>query len=116
MQDDDQKLSKPCSDADLQIVERGQFFITLDTEEGPHEMEHLCREYTMPPNERETRAEGWIFKITKIGRVLDVKVCLHLDRYGVEVLVESLLEDRTAFPDSNRERNCKVRYRIDGNH
>ena len=64
---DDQKLSKLCSDAGLKIVERGQFFITLDTEEGPNEMEHPCREYTTPRNEKGTRAKGWILKNTKIG-------------------------------------------------
>ena len=31
---DNQKLSKLCSDAGLKIVEKGQYFFTLDTEEG----------------------------------------------------------------------------------
>ena len=89
---DDQKLSK----AGLKIVERGQFFITLHTEERPNETGHLGRECTMPRNEKKTRAKGWILKNTKIGPVFDVKVCLHQDRYGVEILVESLFQDRTA--------------------
>ena len=46
---DDQKLSKLCSDAGLKIVELGQYFFTLDTQEG-NEMQHLCRENTMPRN------------------------------------------------------------------
>ena len=41
---DDQKLSKLCSDAGLKIVDKGQYFFTFDTSEGPNEMEHLCRE------------------------------------------------------------------------
>ena len=40
---DVQKSSKLCSDAGLKNVKRGQFFITLYTEEGPHDKEHLCR-------------------------------------------------------------------------
>ena len=50
----------------------------------------------MPRNEKGTRAKGWILKNTKIGPVLDVKVCRHQDRYRVEILVESLFQDRTA--------------------
>ena len=32
----------------------------------------------------------------KIGTVLDVKVSLHQERYGVEIQVDSLFRDRTA--------------------
>ena len=67
---DDQKLSKRCSDAGLKIVEIRQFFFTLDTEEGPNEKEHLCREYTLPRNEEKTRAKSWILENTKICQVL----------------------------------------------
>ena len=38
---------------------------------------------------------GWIRGNTKIGPVLDVKVCYHQGRYGVEIVVESLFRDRT---------------------
>ena len=92
---DDQKLFKPCSDAGLQIVEIGQYFFTLDTEEG-NVMQHLCREYTMPRCDKETRAKGWILKNTRIGPVVDIKVCRHEDRYSIEVLVESLFQYRAA--------------------
>ena len=37
---EDQKLSKPCSDAGLELVETGQNFHTLDTEEGL-QMQHF---------------------------------------------------------------------------
>ena len=92
---DDQKLSKLCSDAGLNIVEQGQYFLTLDTEEG-NDMEHLCREYSMLRYEKKTRAKGWILKSTRIGPVLDVKVCRHEDRYRIEIMVESLFQDMTA--------------------
>ena len=77
---EDQKLSKLCSDAGLKLVETRQYFYTLDTEEGP-QMQHLCREYTMPRNEKKTRARGWILENTRIGPVLNVKVCYHDGRY-----------------------------------
>ena len=59
-------------------------------------MQHFCRKYTMPRNEKTTRARGWILKNTRIGPVLDIKVCHHEDQYTIEVLVKSLFQDRTA--------------------
>ena len=85
---------KLCSDAGSKIVDIGQYFYTLDTEEGPNEMGHLCREFTMLRNEKKTRAKRWILKNTRIGQVLDIKVCHHQDRYSIEFLVESLVQDR----------------------
>ena len=38
---------------------------------------------------------GWIRGKTKNGPVLDVKVCDHEGRYGVEIMIESLFRDRT---------------------
>ena len=46
--------------------------------------------------EKKTRVKGCILKSTRIGTVLDVKVCRHEDRYSVEILVESLFQDKTA--------------------
>ena len=65
---EDQNLSKLCSDAGLKIVEKGQFFITLDEGEGPDEMTNLCREYTLPRSE-------------EASRVRNPK------RYGIEIMV-----------------------------
>ena len=56
---EDQKLSKLCSDAGLKLVEQGQYFFSLETEEGQH-MQHSCREYAMPRNEKESRIRGWM--------------------------------------------------------
>ena len=47
-------------------------------------------------DEKASRARGWIIGNTKIGPVLDVKVCLHQERYGIEILIESLFRDGTA--------------------
>ena len=43
----------------LKLVEREQYFHTLETEEG-QQMQHLCREYTLPRNDEGTRVRGWI--------------------------------------------------------
>ena len=47
-------------------------------------------------NDKGTRVRGWIRKNTRIGPLLDTKVCRHGDRYSIEVLVETLFQDRTA--------------------
>ena len=102
---EDQKWFKLCCDAGLKIVEKGQFFITLDDEEGPDEMKNLCREYTLLRSEEASRVRGWTLGNTEIGPVLDVKVCFHQGCYGIEVMVESLFRDRTVFLGSNCEWN-----------
>ena len=78
------------------MVEKRQFSNTPDEEDGPDEMKNLCRECTLPRNEKASRARGWILGNTKIGPVLDVKVCFHQGRYGIEVMIESLFRDGTA--------------------
>ena len=91
---EDQKLSKLCSGASLKLVERGPYFYTLETEEG-QQMQHLCREYTMPRNEKGTRVKGWIRKNTRIGPILNKRVCYRDEQYSVEVQVPSLFQDDT---------------------
>ena len=84
-----------CSNAGFsKNIDTGQFFITLD-EEGPDEIKTLCREYTLLRSEETSRVRGWIRGNTKIGPVLDVKVCYHQGRYGVEIMIESFFRDRT---------------------
>ena len=50
-------------------------------------MQHLCREYTMPRNEKGTRIRRCIHKNTRIGPVMDMKICRHEHRYSSEVQV-----------------------------
>ena len=50
-------------------------------------MKNLCREYTLPLSDEASRVRAWILGNTKIGRVLDVKVCLHEKLYGIEIMV-----------------------------
>ena len=92
---EDQKLSKLCSYTGLKLVELEQHFCTLDTEEGL-QMQHLCRQYTMPRNEKGTGIRGWIRKDTRIGSILKIKVCYHDERYSVEIQIPHLFGDNTA--------------------
>ena len=48
---EDPKLSKLCSDAGLKHVEQGQYFYSLNIEEG-QQKQHLGREYTMRRNDK----------------------------------------------------------------
>ena len=50
----------------------------------------------MPRCDKVTRAKGWILKNTRIGPVLDIKVCRREDRHSIEVLVGSLFQDHAA--------------------
>ena len=56
-------------------------------------MQHLCREYTMPRNEKGTRIRGWILKNTRIDQVLNAKVCCHDAPYCIQVQIPSLFQD-----------------------
>ena len=99
---EDQKSSKLCSDAGLKLVERGQYFYSLEAGEG-QQMQHLCRKDTMPRNEKGTPARGWIRKNTRIGPVLNTKVCYRHEQHSVEVQIPSLLEDDYRFVGQNCE-------------
>ena len=90
---EDQKLSKLCSDAGLKLFEREQYFYTLETQEG-QQMQHLCREHTLPRNEKGTRVRGWIRSNTRIGPVFDFKGYRY-EQYSIEVQVPSLFQDDT---------------------
>ena len=87
-----QKLTELCANAGFsKNCGKRPFFLTLD-EEGPDEMKTSCREYTLPRSEEASRVRVWILGNTKIGRVLDVMVCFHQGRYGVEIMIESCFE------------------------
>ena len=57
-------------------------------------MKTSCREHTLHRSEETSRVRGWIRGNTKIGPVLDVKVCCHQGRCGVEITIEGLFQDR----------------------
>ena len=43
-----------------------------------------CREYTLPRSDQSSQEKGWNRGNTKTGPVLDMIVCYHQGRYGVE--------------------------------
>ena len=90
-----EKLTKLCSNAGFsKNIEKGQFFITLD-DDTPDSLQGSCREYTLSRSDQSSQVKGWIRGDTKIGPVLEVKVCYHQGRYGVEIRIEALFRDRT---------------------
>ena len=89
------KLTKLCSNAGLaKTIEKRQFFMTLDGDQLDR-LNGSCREYTLPRSDQSSQVKGWISGNTKIGPVLDVMVCYHQGRYGVENKIESLFRDKT---------------------
>ena len=104
-----QKLTKLCSDPDfLKNSGKGQFFITFE-EEGPGDMQTLCREYTLPRKQRTSRARGWIRGNTKIGPVLDVKVTFSSRTFLCWYYDRILISRPNSFLGSHREWNQQIR-------
>ena len=91
---EDQKLSKLCSGAGLNLVEIGQYFFSLETPKD-QEMQHLCREYTKSRKEEGARVRGWIRGDERFGPVLNIKVCNHEDQFQIEIQVPALFGDQT---------------------
>ena len=56
-------------------------------------MKGSCRENILPRSEESSHVRRWFRGNTKIGPVLDVKVCHHQGHYGVEIMIESLCRD-----------------------
>ena len=44
---------------------------------------------------KETRVRGWIRNDTRIGPVLNIRVCYRDEQYSIEVQVPSLFQDDT---------------------
>ena len=90
------KLSKFVMDAGLlNIVEKGQYFMTKDTAYFKQFYAVECREYTLPRDEESSQPKGWIQGNTKIGPVLEVATCCLHGQYGVEIRISSLNRDNT---------------------
>ena len=69
---EDQKLSRLCSEAGLRLVEVGQFFYALPSPRGEGN-QSLCREYTLPRDQKGTKIRGWIRSNARFGPVSDIK-------------------------------------------
>ena len=89
------QLTKLCLNAGLaKTVEKGQYATTRDDTELDR-LKDSCQEYTLSRSDQSSKVKGWIRGNTKIGPVLDVIVCYHQGRYGVEIMIESLFGDKT---------------------
>ena len=69
----------------MKPVTEGQYFMTIRDEVTYGESAGLCREYTRPRDEADTRVKGWIWGNTKMGPALEVTATNHLRRYRVEI-------------------------------
>ena len=89
------QLATLCCNAGLaKTVEKGQYFTTLDDDQRDR-LRGSYREYALPRSDQSSQVKGLIRGNTKIVPVLDVLVCYHQGRYGVEIKIESLLGDKT---------------------
>ena len=91
------RVTKVCTDAGfLKTVELGQYFMTKHTDELLQFTEPVtCRVYTLPRDEDLSDPKGWIRGNTQIGSVLEVTTSYLQGNYGVEIRIESVIEDNS---------------------
>ena len=78
----------------MKTVTRGQYFVTIhDIEMAKLGCSGPCREYTFPRKDWRSRSKGWIQGDTRIGLALEVGVSDHRGHYGIEIEINSLLND-----------------------
>ena len=87
--------TKQCSNVRItKTSAKGNYFTTVDDAE----LEHLgdsCRENTFPRHNAAPKMKRWTRGNTKIGPALEVAVTHHQGRYGIEIMIQSLLNDGT---------------------
>ena len=89
------QLIQLCSNVVIEkTVAKGQHFTTLDDAELD-KLGSTCREYTLPRDNAFSKVKGWIRGNTKIGPALEVPVSHHQGRYGIEIMINSLIHDGT---------------------
>ena len=65
------RVSKFCKEAGfVRVVEVGQYFVTRNA--GEFQQAVVCREYTLPRDEKVSEPKGWIRGNTRIGPILEV--------------------------------------------
>ena len=55
----------------------------------------VCREYTLPRDDKASQPKGWIQVNIRIGPVLEVTTSFQHFKYGIEIRVESVNEDKS---------------------
>ena len=92
----ERKVSKFCMDAGfVHVVEVGQYFMTKDTGDFRQFRAVACREYTLPRDDESSQPKGWIQGNTRIGPVLEITTSYLWSKYGVEIRIWSLSQDKS---------------------
>ena len=90
------KVSTFCKEAGfMRIVEVGQYFVTKDTGNLRQFRSVVCREYTLPRDDRASQPKGWIQGNMRIGPVLEVTTSFQNFKYGIEIRIWSLSQDNS---------------------
>ena len=88
------RLDKFCKEAGfMSVVEVGQYFVTRNVSEFVHAV--ACHEYTLPRDDPDSEAKGWIKGNTRIGPFLEVTTSFQHFKFGVEVRIQSMKEDNS---------------------
>ena len=91
---EDQKLSRPCSEAGLRSVEVGQCIYALPSPRGERN-QSLCRDLRCLEIKKELVSKGGSKAMCDLVPSRDIKVCNHYGGYSIEVQVQSLFQDQT---------------------
>ena len=90
------KVSKFCKEAGfMRVVEVGQYFVTKNTENLTQYRSVACREYTLPRDDPASQAKGWIQGNMRIGPVLEVTTSFQHFKYGIEIRIWSVNQDKS---------------------
>ena len=88
------RLSKFCKEAGfMRVAEVGQYFVTRNASEFQHTI--ACREYTLPRDDKASQPKGWIRGNTRIGPFLEVTTSFQHFKYGIEIRIESVNQDKS---------------------
>ena len=90
------KVSRFCMEAGfMRIVEVGQYFMTKDTGDFRQFRSVACREYTLPRDDPASQPKGWIQGNMRIGPVLEVTTSFQNYKYGIEIRIWSVGQDKS---------------------
>ena len=90
------KVSRFCKEAGfMRIVEVEQYFVTKDTGNLRQFRLVACREYTLPRDDPSSQAKGWIQGNMRIGPVLEVTTSFQHFKYGIEIRIWSVGQDKS---------------------
>ena len=80
----------------MRNVSPGQFYVTIhDIHLAGFCCTSSCPEKTFPRDDERSKSREAMRGNTRIGPVLEVKVTEHLDRYGIEIKIDSMKKDKT---------------------